>query len=109
MPDVLVLRDGDDVAVALRDLAAGESADGPAHGLTVRAAVPAGHKIALRDVRPGAQVRKYGEVIGVAAAPIKAGEHVHVHNLDFVPSDVAHDPGSRLRPVDPPSGEATFQ
>jgi arabinonate dehydratase len=105
MPDVLVLRDGDDVAVALRDLAAGESVD----GVTVRTAVPAGHKIALRDVRPGAQVRKYGEVIGAAAAPIAAGEHVHVHNLGFVPSNVAHAPGSQLRPVSPPAEEVTFQ
>jgi altronate hydrolase len=113
MPDVLVLRDGDDVGVALRDLAAGENVDGRADGaagsIAVRAAVPAGHKIALRDVPPGAQVRKYGEVIGVAAAPIGAGEHVHVHNLDFVPSNVIHEPGSLLRPVNPPAEAATFQ
>ena len=45
--------------------------------------VPAGHKVALADVPTGGQVRKYGQVIGVATRPIQAGEHVHTHNLAF--------------------------
>ena len=44
---------------------------------------PAGHKVALADVPTGGQVRKYGQVIGVATRPIQAGEHVHTHNLAF--------------------------
>ncbi len=113
MPDVLVLRAGDDVAVALRDLAPGDcvqGADGAGGvgGVVARAAVPAGHKIALRDVPAGAQVRKYGEVIGAAASPIVAGEHVHVHNLAFVPSTLTHAPGSGVRPVTAAQAPATF-
>ena len=84
---ILVLREGDDVAVALSDLAPGDVvANGQSSGVAVRAAVPAGHKVATRDLPAGATVRKYGEVIGAATIPIAAGQHVHVHNLAFVPA-----------------------
>jgi (2R)-sulfolactate sulfo-lyase subunit alpha len=43
--------------------------------------VPLGHKIALRDLAAGERVIKYGVPIGVATRDIRAGEHVHVHNL----------------------------
>ncbi len=84
---LLVLAPDDDIAVALQDLTPGERVDGPPGGqpLAVRDPVPQGHKVALRDVADGAPVRKYGQVIGVASAPIAAGEHVHTHNLRFAP------------------------
>jgi altronate hydrolase len=105
MADALVLREGDDVAVALGDLVPGDLvASGPPPGVVVRTAVPAGHKVALRDLPAGAQLHKYGEVIGAATVPIEAGDHVHVHNLAFVPSAVAHEPGSRARAVTPAPG-----
>ena len=40
------------------------------------------HKIATRDIAQGEPVVKYGEHIGIASCPIKAGEHVHVHNVE---------------------------
>jgi (2R)-sulfolactate sulfo-lyase subunit alpha len=43
--------------------------------------VPIGHKIALKDLAIGDTVIKYGHDIGKVIAPIRAGEHVHVHNL----------------------------
>src|SRR5260221_13841684 len=43
--------------------------------------VPAGHKIAVRDIAQGQPVKRYNQIIGFAPRPIKAGEHVHVHNL----------------------------
>ena len=43
--------------------------------------VPLGHKIALEDIKAGAQIFKYGFVIGAASADITIGEHVHVHNV----------------------------
>jgi altronate hydrolase len=43
--------------------------------------IPAGHKIAARDVAQGRPVKRYNQIIGFATRPIKAGEHVHVHNL----------------------------
>jgi len=67
----------DDVATALRDLAAGETVD----GLTAARDIPKGHKIAVRAVAAGEPVRKYGFPIGVARSAIAAGDHVHEHNL----------------------------
>lgn len=71
----------DDVAVALRDLAAGEPLRIGAVTATLRQPVPRGHKLALAGRRTGEPVRKYGASIGVALADIAAGDHVHVHNL----------------------------
>lgn len=81
---LLVLKPGDDVGVALRDLRAGEAVDGPTGAIVLGGNVPAGHKVALRDVPQGARVRKYGQSIGVTTAPIVAGAHVHSHNLGYV-------------------------
>jgi len=49
--------------------------------LQVRQAVPIGHKVALRDLKAGDTVIKYGQDIGRMVAPARKGEHVHVHNL----------------------------
>lgn len=49
--------------------------------MMLRGDVPAGHKIALKDVPIGAAIIKYGHVIGRASAPIEAGAWVHSHNL----------------------------
>jgi (2R)-sulfolactate sulfo-lyase subunit alpha len=43
--------------------------------------IPIGHKIALVDIPEGATVIKYGHDIGRTVAPIRAGEHAHVHNI----------------------------
>ena len=81
----LAVHPDDDVAVALRDLRAGETIGVRRGGATeeaiVREAIPLGHKLALRALATGAPIRKYGECIGEATAPIAAGAHVHVHNL----------------------------
>lgn len=43
--------------------------------------IPIGHKIALKDFAIGDTVIKYGTDIGKVVAPIKKGEHLHVHNV----------------------------
>ena len=69
----------DDVAVALTGLAAGDAIGG---GVVATADIPVGHKIALRAIAAGSEVRKYGWPIGRATADIAAGDHVHGHNLE---------------------------
>lgn len=44
-------------------------------------AVPLGHKIALRDIKAGDTILKYGHDVGRAVADIGKGRHVHTHNL----------------------------
>ena len=40
-----------------------------------------GHKYALRDIKCGEDIIKYGNPIGHAVCDIKKGEHVHTHNV----------------------------
>ena len=49
--------------------------------VTALSDIPIGHKVALRDYQPGDTVIKYGVDIGRTIAPIKVGEHMHVHNV----------------------------
>ena len=43
--------------------------------------IPYGHKIAVRDIKEGEPIMKYGESIGAASADIRKGEYVHIHNM----------------------------
>lgn len=83
----------DDVAVALRDLPPGARGHVDGGDVVVHEAVPAGHKVALRAIQPGEEVRKYGFPIGVASAAIAPGAWVHAHNLVTAlrPTDVYTD------------------
>ena len=80
----VVIHPNDDVAVALRPLVAGQvrvRSGGQVIELEIAQDVPLGHKLALHDMPAGAEVRKYGEVIGALTAAVGRGGHVHVHNL----------------------------
>ena len=99
MTTLLTLHPNDDVAVALSDLAPGDTGG---DGTTIRSDVPGGHKVARRDLRAGELVHKYGQVIGVTTTEVLAGEHVHVHNL-AMPADGARSGAGttgRAEPVD---------
>ena len=43
--------------------------------------IPIGHKVALKEFAEGDTVMKYNTDIGRVVAPIKKGEHLHVHNV----------------------------
>ena len=67
----------DDVAVALEMIAQGDTV----LGVAATQDIPAGHKLALRDIAKGEPVNKYGMPIGRATADIIKGAWVHTHNL----------------------------
>ncbi|RJF92306.1 UxaA family hydrolase [Noviherbaspirillum saxi] len=76
---VLRLGPEDDVLIAVQNINAGAEladADFPAVD-----PIPAGHKIASRDIASGEPVRRYGQIIGVATRNIRKGAHIHLHNL----------------------------
>ncbi len=77
----ILLNAADNVAVALSDLAPGETIELDGGALSVRDEIPAGHKAAVADIGAGEAVYKYGQIIGFASKEIKAGQHVHTHNL----------------------------
>ncbi|NJD27736.1 MAG: hypothetical protein FIA92_05510 [Chloroflexi bacterium] len=90
MDRILAHRSGDDVAVAVDDIAAGEEVNGRCleggDRISVRARddVPLGHKIALNDRPVGSEIVEYGVAIGEATIDVQAGDHVHVHNLGSI-------------------------
>jgi (2R)-sulfolactate sulfo-lyase subunit alpha len=91
MPRFAIHNREDNVGVAIEDIRAGEEAQGVyiedrSMGPVIKALedIPLGHKIALRDIKAGESVIKYGRVIGVATRDIKVGEHVHIHNVKSI-------------------------
>ena len=79
----IVLREGDDVAVAKRRIPGGTALSFEGGAVTLLGDVPAGHKFALHAVADGEPVRKFGQIVGYATADIKPGEWVHTRNLGF--------------------------
>lgn len=77
----------DNVGVAVVDVAAGAECVGRNltnnESLKARSeeAIPLGHKIALKDFAVGDTAIKYGCEIGTIVQAVKAGHHVHTHNL----------------------------
>ncbi len=65
--------------------------------------------MATRDIGQGEAVHRYGQVIGFASQPIRAGQHVHTHNLAM--GDFARDYafGQAARPTVRSNEPATFQ
>jgi altronate dehydratase small subunit len=84
--DAIMLNERDNVATALRVLAAGDEArvgvGERRFSVPVRQAIAFGHKLAVCDIARGADVLKYGEIIGRATEDIPAGMHAHVHNIE---------------------------
>jgi len=86
---VILLHPEDSVAIARKNIETGRELE--VKGIAVRtlAAIPAGHKVAIRPVRVGDPVYRYGNVIGFATTAIQPGEHVHTHNLGYQELDTA--------------------
>ena len=74
------LNPADDVVIARVELPAGTTLVKEGNVVTA-ARVPAGHKVAVREVKSGQPVRRYNQIIGFATRDIHPGEHVHMQNL----------------------------
>ncbi len=81
MPFVLQIKPGDNVAVALRPIQKGDTAETETGHVTAAENIPQGHKIAVREIPAGADIIKYGYAIGHAETGIAAGSWVHTHNM----------------------------
>ena len=81
VPAAWQCHEDDTVAVALRDISAGERVQVGGHECRLSNSIPTGHKFALFNHQAHGPVVKYGERIGLASRAIAAGEHVHSHNL----------------------------
>lgn len=85
MPRAIVLNRSDNVATLLDAGRSGETCQlqGAVSGTVLLLQdIPFGHKVCVADTVQGADVLKYGQVIGHASQPLKVGDHLHVHNIE---------------------------
>src|SRR5947209_11139719 len=102
---VIRLHPDDSVLIARASLPVGLAI---AEGVTTMDRIPAGHKVAVRPIATGEPIRRYGQIIGFATAPIAPGQHVHTQNCgmgDFA-KDYAY--GVDVKPVPNFDLPATF-
>ena len=71
MKNYIKINETDNVIVALKEIAQGESI--PEASVTALETIPAGHKMAVRDIPAGSEIIKYGFRIGHAKEDIRAG------------------------------------
>lgn len=79
-PVALRLDSKDNVAVVLEPIDVGRVIVVDGLSVTAIDRIPAGHKVALREIVRDAPIMKYGEPIGKATRDIQVGACVHIHN-----------------------------
>ena len=77
MQDFIIIHSDDNVMVVLHPFNKGDVVN----GVTLLEDIPQAHKVALRDIKKGEDIIKYGFPIGHATCDIKKGEHVHTNNV----------------------------
>jgi len=77
------LHQSDNIAVARVPLSPGQKLSIDGSAVTVRDSVPAGHKIAVRQIPRGESIVRYGQMMGRASTDILPGSHVHTQNVSF--------------------------
>lgn len=85
---LLLLSEADNVLIALGPVDAGPVRASGDVMVMVDRPVTLGHKVARTDIAKGEKIIKYGVPIGSATTGIRAGQHVHVHNIqsDYTPT-----------------------
>ena len=103
------LHNADNVVVARTDIQSGASVEG--YNIVARNLVPAGYKIAIRDISEGEPVLKYNTTIGFASEFVPAGTMVHNHNISFGEFDRDYAYSRDYKPLEllPEVDRATFQ
>lgn len=80
-PMAVQLRPQDNIAVAAQHLLAGAAVPVNGTQVTLGERIGLGHKIAVRPIKKGEAILKYGQIIGFASEDIAPGSLVHVHNV----------------------------
>ena len=95
----ILFNTSDNIAIARLSLPPGQLIRLNGRELTLRDAVPMGHKLALRPIAPGEAIVRYGQVMGRARVAIPAGAHVHVHNVGFEELHFAYEYPAEEKPL----------
>ena len=104
----ILIHDGDSVGVALRNLVAGEHVILGGQEVVLKEDITRGHKFALKEIKAGEPVLKYGYPIGTAKVDIAPGQHVHNINVKTALSGEEEYTYNHLPEVTLPKVDATF-
>ncbi len=77
----IVMAQKDNVATALKEIHEGEEIYYNNKKIRINRKIPFGHKFALKEIKKGEYVIKYGEIIGIARKDIREGDWVHTRNV----------------------------
>lgn len=100
MQDIIKIHQNDNVAVALKPIAKGTTLHVAGMDVTTVEEIPQGHKFAIKPIKAGEAVIKYGFCIGNAKEDIGTGAWIHTHNVKTALGDLLeytyHPVGSGL-------------
>lgn len=110
MAKFIKINPADNVAVAISDVAAGETVNIDGHEIEVKSDIPAGHKMVLEDIAAGENIMKYGFPTGHTTEAVPQGglvDHNNIRtNLEGI-LDYTYNPD--FTPVTPSASIATFK
>lgn len=81
MKEYIKIHEKDNVLVAIKEIAKGQTISLDDKEIVALEVIPAGHKMALTEIPAGTGVMKYGSCIGNATEDLKPGQWVHTHNV----------------------------
>jgi len=86
MVKAVILNDVDNVGTLTEKAEKGEKylppETSPGSAIKITTDIPFGHKLAIKSIKKGDLIIKYGRAIGMATENIPAGAHVHEHNCE---------------------------
>lgn len=110
MPQAIHISPIDNVVVALHPIAKGTLVEVDGLSVTALEDIPQGHKMAVKPIRNGENVIKYGFPIGHATADAEPGTWMHTHNVHTNLSgevEYSYNPAPDLAPL-PKTAPETF-
>ncbi|MFX0132706.1 MAG: UxaA family hydrolase [Candidatus Hodarchaeota archaeon] len=77
----IIMNSEDNCATALATISKDAEIEINGNSIKLNEDIEIAHKIALKDLKKGDLIKKYGEIIGIAIIDIKAGDWIHTHNI----------------------------
>lgn len=86
MVNAVIMHMIDNVVTVTKKISAGDAITYILNGKTstIKATldIPINHKVAIKSLKEGDIVYKYGECIGYTTSDVNVGDHVHTNNLN---------------------------
>lgn len=109
MKDYIKIHENDNVIVALNEISEGTVVAVGTTEVTAKETIPAGHKMAIKEIMEGEEVVKYGFRIGNAKEQISSGSWVHTHNVKTALGDLLEYTYEPVKTEEKTTEDVTFQ